>query len=107
MADLTTRITMPASARKGEIIEIRVLARHPMERAIDAVGLRPSPRRIIHGFRVSYAGDEIFAMELSTGIASNPYISFTTVATETGVISFQWLEDGGVTHTRAQTLVVS
>jgi sulfur-oxidizing protein SoxZ len=107
MSELTTRITMPPSARKGEIIEIKVLARHIMERAIDAVGLKPSPRKIIHTFRASYAGEEIFAIELSTGIASNPFISFTTVATETGVISFQWLEDGGLVHTRAQTLVVS
>jgi sulfur-oxidizing protein SoxZ len=107
MTELTTRITMPASARKGEIIEIKVLARHIMERAIDAVGLKPSPRKIIHTFRAFYAGEEIFSIDLSTGIASNPYVSFTTMATETGVISFQWLEDGGLIHTRAQTLVVS
>lgn len=107
MTELTTRITMPTSARKGEIIEIKVLARHIMERAIDAVGLRPSPRKIIHTFRASYAGEEIFSISLSTGIASNPYISFTTVAMQTGVISFQWLEDGGAVHTRAQTIIVS
>ena len=107
MSDLTTRITMPQSASKGDIIEIKVLARHTMERAIDAVGLKPSPRKIIHTFRVSYAGEEVFRMDLSAGIASNPYMSFTTIAAETGVLLFEWLEDGGARHTRVQTLIVS
>lgn len=107
MAEITARVTMPTSARKGEIIEIKVLARHAMDRAVDAQGLKPSPRRIIHSFRASYAGEEIFRMALSSGIASNPYISFTTIATETGVISFEWLEDGGAVYSRAATLVVT
>lgn len=107
MAELTARVTMPGNARKGEIIEIKVLARHSMDRAVDATGLKPSPRRIINSFRASYAGEEIFRMALSSGIASNPFISFTTIATETGVISFEWLEDGGAVYTRAATLVVT
>lgn len=107
MSELTARITMPQSARRGEIIEIRALARHPMERAVDAVGLRPSPRRIIHTFRVRYGGEEIFRLDMSSGISSNPYVAFTTVATETGPLVFEWLEDGGAVHSRAATLVVT
>ena len=107
MADITARVTMPTSARKGEIIDIKVLVRHAMDRAVDAQGLKPSPRRIIHSFRASYAGEEIFRMDLSSGIASNPFISFTTVATETGVIAFEWLGDGGAVYSRAATLVVT
>lgn len=107
MSEITARITMPQSARKGEIIEIRTLARHAMDRAVDAPGMRPTPRRIIHTFRVRYAGEEIFRLDLSAGIASNPYVSFTTVATETGPIVFEWLEDGGAVYSRAATLVVT
>lgn len=106
-ATIPARITMPAEARRGEIVEIRVLVRHAMERGVSAVGLRPVPRRIIHTFRATYAGEEIMRMELSPGIAANPYIAFTTVATETGEMVFEWIEDGGVTYERRQTLTVT
>lgn len=106
-ATLPARITMPAEARRGEIVEIRVLARHPMERAIDAPGLRPVPRKIIHTLRVTYGGTEVFRMDLSPGIAANPYVAFTTVATETGELVFEWIEDGGVTYERRQSLTVT
>ncbi len=106
-ATLPARITMPEQARRGEVIAIRVLARHPMERAIDAPGLRPVARKIIHTLRVTYAGTEVFRMELSPGIAANPYVAFTTVATETGELVFEWIEDGGVTYERRQQLTVT
>jgi sulfur-oxidizing protein SoxZ len=107
MAEITARITMPQSARRGDIVEIKVLARHAMDRAVDAAGLRPTPRRIVHTFRVRYGGEEVFRMDLSSGVASNPYVAFTTVATETGPLLFEWLEDGGAVYTRAATLVVT
>ncbi|MBY0362883.1 MAG: thiosulfate oxidation carrier complex protein SoxZ [Phreatobacter sp.] len=106
-ATLPARITMPPEARRGEIVEIRVLARHPMERAIDAPGLRPVPRKIIHTLRVTQEGTEIFRMDLSTGIAANPYVAFTSRAIETGEFVFQWIEDGGVTYERRQVLTVT
>jgi len=106
-ATLPARITMPVEARRGEIVEIRVLARHPMERAIDAPGLRPVPRKIIHTLRVTYSGTEVFRMDLSPGIAANPYVAFTTVAMETGQLVFEWIEDGGVTYERRQSLTVT
>lgn len=107
MSEITARVTVPQSARRGEIIVISALARHSMDRAIDAPGIRPTPRRIIHTFRVRYAGEEIFRLDLSSGIASNPFVSFTTIATETGPVVFEWLEDGGAVYSRAATLVVT
>jgi sulfur-oxidizing protein SoxZ len=106
-ATIPARITMPAEAKRGEIVEIRVLVRHAMERGVDAAGLRPVPRRIIHTFRATYDGAEIVRMELSPGIAPNPYVAFTTMATTTGEIVFEWLEDGGVTYERRQVLTVT
>ena len=106
-ASIPARITMPAEARKGEIIEIRVLVRHAMDRAIDAPGLTPVPRKIIHTLRVTYDGAEILSMDLSPGIAANPYVAFTTVATATGDVVFEWLEDGGAVYERRQTLTVT
>ncbi len=101
---ITARITMPASARRGEIVTVRVLVRHPMERAIDAPGLTPLPRKILHTMRVIYAGAEVFRMMLSQGITANPYVEFTTVAVEPGPIVFEWEEDGGATYRRESRL---
>jgi sulfur-oxidizing protein SoxZ len=107
MASIPARITMPETARKGDTVEIRVLARHGMERAVDAPGLTPLPRRIIHTFRATYAGEEIVNVMLSPGIAANPYLVFHTVAAETGDIVFEWLEDGGAVYRREVRLTVT
>ncbi len=107
MAPIVARITLPATARRGEVVAIRVLVRHPMERAIDAPGLTPLPRRILHTMRVTYAGEEVFRMALSSGITANPYVEFTTTAIETGDLVFEWEEDGGATYRREARLVVT
>lgn len=107
MAEMTARITLPPSARRGEVVEVRVLARHAMERGIDAPGLAIVPRKIIHTFRVTYAGAEIFRMALSPGIAANPYVAFATTAVETGEMRFEWHEDGGEVFTRTARLIVT
>lgn len=104
---IVARITLPERARRGEVVTIRVLVRHPMERAIDAPGLTPLPRKILHAMRVTYAGEEVFRAELSQGITANPYIEFTTTAVETGEIVFEWGEDGGATYRREARLVVT
>jgi sulfur-oxidizing protein SoxZ len=104
---IVARITLPERARSGEVVTIRVLVRHPMERAIDAQGLTPLPRRILHSMRVTYAGAVVFRAEFSQGITANPYIEFTTVAIETGDLVFEWDEDGGATYRREARLVVA
>jgi sulfur-oxidizing protein SoxZ len=106
-ASIPARITLPETARRGEIVTIRVLVRHPMERGFDGPGLTPLPRRILHTLRVTYAGEEIFRMALSSGITANPFVEFTTVATETGDVVFEWQEDGGAVYRREARLVVA
>ncbi|WP_043837776.1 thiosulfate oxidation carrier complex protein SoxZ [Muricoccus aerilatus] len=104
---ITARITMPASARKGEVVPVRVLVRHAMERAANAPGVAPTPRRILHTFRVTYGEEEVFRMDLSPGITANPYVEFTTVAAESGTLVFEWHEDGGAIYRREAPLVVT
>ena len=105
--NILARITLPETARKGEVVTVRVIVRHPMERAVDAPGLRPVPRKILHTLRVTYAGAEVFHMEMSPGIAANPYVEFTTVALESGAIVFEWQEDGGTVYRREARLEVA
>ncbi len=101
------RITLPESAQRGEIVTVRVIVRHPMERGFDGPGLTPVPRQILHTMRVTYAGEEVFRMALSPGITANPYVEFTTLAVETGEMVFEWQEDGGAVYRREARLVVT
>ena len=98
MASFNARITMPAEAKAGEIVEIRVLVRHPMDRGgqVDSEG-RVVPRKILNRLTVTYAGEPVFRYDMHTGVSANPFVSFTTRAVETGDLTFEWREDGGAT----------
>jgi sulfur-oxidizing protein SoxZ len=93
-------VTVPAQAKRGEIIEIKTLAQHAME-----TGFRRTqtgeliPRDIIRTFRCTYNGVEVYRVDLHPAIAANPLIAFNTVATESGTLSFQWAGDNGYTVT--------
>jgi sulfur-oxidizing protein SoxZ len=91
-----TLINVPAKARRGEIVEIKTLISHPMESGF-RVGFNGAliPRDIIGLFVCTYNGEEVFRAELSPAIAANPFISFHTIATESGTIAFSWIGDNG------------
>jgi sulfur-oxidizing protein SoxZ len=100
-------VTMPALAKRGEIIEIKTLAQHPME-----TGFRRTqtgeliPRDIIRRFTCTYNGVEVYRVDLHPAVAANPLIVFTTVATESGSLSFQWVGDNGYTVTEVAPIRV-
>lgn len=107
MALAPARVSIPEEAKKGEIIEIKALIRHPMETGyrVDNVG-NQIPRNIITTFTATYAGEEIFRMDLNPGVSANPFIAFHTVATETGELTFNWTDDSGEIVTVRKTLKV-
>jgi len=89
-------VTLPATARRGEIIEIKTLAQHAMETGFRRTQIGELiPRDIIRTFRCAYNGVEVYRCDLHPAIAANPLIAFTTVATESGTLSFQWVGDNG------------
>jgi len=91
-----TLINVPPKAKRGDIVEIKTLISHEMESGYrpDNIG-RMVPRDIITSFIATYNGEEIFRAELHPAVAANPFISFTTVATESGKIEFKWTGDNG------------
>jgi sulfur-oxidizing protein SoxZ len=94
-------------AKRGDMIEIKTLIAHPMESGF-RVGTNGTmiPRDIITLFRCTYNGAEIFRAELSPAIAANPFISFFTVATESGRLEFSWTGDNGFSQTETAELAV-
>ncbi len=124
-------INAPKTARRGEIIEIRTLISHPMETGYrpDAsgevieirtlishpmeTGYRPGPegrllpRDIIGDFSCTYNGVEVFRADLHPAVSANPFLVFTTVATESGTIALTWTGDNGFTQTEIATIEVT
>ena len=100
-------VTLPAQAKRGEIIEIKTLAQHAME-----TGFRRTqtgdliPRDIIRSFTCTYNGTEICRVDLHPAIAANPLIAFSTVATESGTLTFQWVGDNGYSVTEIASIRV-
>ena len=100
-------IRVPAEVKKGEIFEIKTLVSHPMEsgQRRDSMG-QLIPRDIINRFVCTYNGEEIFRAEFFPAIAANPFVTFFTVATESGQLVFQWTDDHGATQTETAKVMV-
>ena len=100
-------VNVPATAKRGEVIEIRTLAGHDME-----TGFRRTqtgelvPRDIITRFTCSYNGVEVFRADLHPAIAANPLLAFTTIATESGTLEFRWSGDNGFSATQSAVISV-
>jgi sulfur-oxidizing protein SoxZ len=100
-------INVPARAKRGEVIEIKTLVSHVMETGFRRTQLgAPVPRDIIRQFVCTYNGTEVFRAELHPAIAANPFIAFSTVATESGTIAFQWAGDNGFSLTESAKITV-
>jgi len=100
-------VTLPAQAKRGEIIEIKTLAAHPMETGFRRTQLGELiPRDIIRRFTCTYNGTEVYRVDLHPAMSANPLIAFTTVATESGALSFQWVGDNGYTVTEIASIRV-
>jgi sulfur-oxidizing protein SoxZ len=100
-------INVPPKAKRGDVIEIKTLMSHIME-----TGYRHTadggivPRDIITSFACRYNGSEIFRAELFPAIAANPFLSFFTIATESGTFDFEWSGDNGFSATATARLTV-
>ena len=100
-------VNVPARARRGEVIEIKALISHVMETGYRRTQLgAPIPRDIIRRFVCTYNGTEVFSAELHPAIAANPFIAFSTVATESGTLAFHWTGDNAFSVTESVRITV-
>ena len=100
-------INVPKRVKRGEPFDVKLLISHPMEsgQRHDDMG-QPIPRDIINSFVCTYNGTEVFRAELHPAIAANPFIVFSTVATESGTLAFQWTGDNGFSATESAAITV-
>jgi sulfur-oxidizing protein SoxZ len=102
------RIKIPASAKKGEVVEIRTLFSHIMETGFrkDANG-KPIPREIINKFTCTFNGAPVFSVDLEPAVAPNPYIKFSVRLEESGTFRFSWFDDNGTVTTEDRKIAVT
>jgi sulfur-oxidizing protein SoxZ len=101
-------VNVPKTAKRGEIIDIRAMVAHVMETGYrEGLNGVTIPRNIIKRFVCKYAGEEIFSAELFPAIAANPFLTFTTVATVSGTITFEWTDDKGETQSTSAEITVT
>jgi sulfur-oxidizing protein SoxZ len=100
-------INVPTKAKRGDVIEIKTLMSHIMETGYRRTATGEIiPRDIITSFACRYNGAEIFRADLFPAIAANPFITFTTVATESGKFEFEWIGDRGFSETASASITV-
>jgi sulfur-oxidizing protein SoxZ len=100
-------INVPPKAKRGDIIEIKTLMSHIMETGYRRTAAGDIvPRDIITSFSCRYNGSEIFRADLFPAISANPFISFSTIATESGTFEFEWIGDRGFSATAKAAITV-
>ena len=120
-----TLITVPRTAKAGEIIDIKALVQHPMEtgyrRSSEGDMLR---RDLIRTFTcrfvagasaataasaasASNAGELVFAATFHAAVAANPYLSFNFRAASSGTLIFVWEGDKGFAQRETVSLIVA
>lgn len=101
-------VTIPAAAKRGEVVEVKALVQHAMETGFRRTQLgEVIPRDIIRSFVCIYNGEEVFRAELHPAISANPLITFSLIATASGTVEFRWTGDRGFSLTESAKIAVA
>jgi sulfur-oxidizing protein SoxZ len=105
---MNARIQVQQEARRGGLVEVRVLIQHPMETGFryDALG-RQTPRNVIYNFECRYGGVEVFRAAMGAGIAANPFLRFFVRARESGTIECRWIDQENVSGSISARVTVT
>jgi sulfur-oxidizing protein SoxZ len=98
MSDIgKVRIRIPASIKRGEVVKVRCLVIHPMERVErDKDGkVVDKNYRFINRVLVQYLGKEVASFETTQSISENPFFSFPIRAVEPGPLTVTFFDTHG------------
>jgi sulfur-oxidizing protein SoxZ len=92
--DIKPRLRVPATAKKGELVEIKTLITHPMEsgQRKDSDG-KLVARMIVNALKVTYNDKQVVNVALEPAVAANPYMAFFLRVEESGTLKFTWTDD--------------
>src|SRR5215468_8641178 len=85
--DIKPRLRVPATAKKGEVVEIKTLVTHPMENGQrKGADGKLIPRLIVNSLHVTYNDRPVVDVTLEPAVAANPYLSFFLRVPESGTL---------------------
>ncbi len=98
------RVRLPSRIAPGDLVRVRVLIIHPMERverdAQDRIIERPY--NYIDRMVVEYRGRTILTVDTTQGVSENPAFTFSVRATDPGPLTVTFTDTSGQTY--AQTV---
>jgi sulfur-oxidizing protein SoxZ len=91
------RIRVPSSIKPGDVVPVRALVIHPMERIErDAQGkIIPKNYNYINKVIVTYLGKTVAVFDTTQSVSENPFFSFTFKATDPGQLKVEFLDTTG------------
>jgi len=101
MADIgKVRIRVPSSIRPGDVIRVRALVIHPMERVErDRQGkIVQKNYRYINKVTVTYLGKTVVTFDTTQSVSENPFFSFTVKATDPGQLKLTFVDTTGAKY---------
>jgi sulfur-oxidizing protein SoxZ len=106
-----TIINLPATARPGDVVEVRTLVQHPMETGYrQGQGQGPDgaavPRDLIRRVEARFNGTPVFAADLHAAVSANPYIAFFLKVDRSGELVVTWRGDKGFEASDSARVVV-
>lgn len=103
-----TRVSVPNTAAKGDVIEIKALIQHPMESGFRR-GSRGEAieRDIITRFECLLGGEAVFEAEFYPAVAANPFLTFYMRATKSGTLTLRWTDQHGESWSEIAPLEVT
>jgi thiosulfate oxidation carrier complex protein SoxZ len=98
MSDIgKVRIRVPSTIKAGEVVKVRSLVIHPMERIErDAQGKVIDKRyNFINKVTVTYLGKTVLTFDTTQSISENPFFSFAFKATDPGPLKVVFTDTAG------------
>ena len=98
MSDIgKVRIRIPSTIKPGDVIKVRALIIHPMERIErDAQGkIIDKKYNFIDKVTVTYLGKPVLSFDTTQSVSENPFFSFAVKATDPGPLKILFTDTSG------------
>jgi thiosulfate oxidation carrier complex protein SoxZ len=94
------RIRVPSSIKAGDLVRVRTLVIHPMERIErDAQGrIIPKKYQYINRIVATYLGKPVLTIDTTQSVSENPSFTFMLKATDPGQLKVTFTDTHGGTY---------
>lgn len=92
---MSVLIKLPQAVRAGEVIDVQLRVRHPMETGFRRNEEGRIARNVITALVCRLDGREVFRADLSPGISANPLIEFPLRVGAAGTLEVSWVDEAG------------